>query len=807
MVVVQLAVFHANVAFVLDRYCVSDLISYCNIFCWTCLLRDAQFGLGGHCGYCSFCFDLLRVVASYCFSFGLYDVHDFSCVNVFGNARLVIESRGICRHVDVRTDGAIEMKNDGFAMDVTFSSGGRFNGIMFVNETHFDTLTDIVIDGGFVGKNPDNPNQTLQGATVFAGQTANHTTIDATATLTVNSGGKVSRTIGSGNLNVTWYGTAYDTVVQSNGYVKVMETGNIDGITVLSGGVLRSEQHESGSVDNLHIMSGGALESSYLRYGKSFVFDEGAILRGNIWNMANLTFAGTVDNSAAFITLDFSRRNASDGIMLGNIASLNNANMDLIVDSRQPHDSYAIASGAADFSGTITLRNTDGIMYGQLSLSRSRFVYNTEEYTLTLNESNELYLNISRYIPEADVILLYKRGQFVGSVESAYEVTVPVDEYEHMFVTSGGLVEGTEILSSGALTILEGGSALETHVGNNGEMNVLKGGTATDIYLDQKARLNIVEGSVDDITEINTWQANNINIFVTSGGTACNVSSARISLAAGGKLLSGTIDSANVSSGGLMEDVSVKGRITVYDGGVVSNASFAGDPATVSSGGLLSVGLISGATVYLSGGTGVELTMTSGALQVFSGGTASDAVLNVTYNSSAYAGRWYFGFFGHAFVSEGGVALHTRITGGTQLVLSGGVASRTELVSMGSEIVSDGAESIDAELTRGGKLFIRGGGVARNVYAQRNGAIIVSRFGVAESAVLESNNIMLVSSEGIVSDTLVKSGGKLYLREGAVMNGHLQAEDGAVIMVYDGATIDFDLSKGNSNTPFIDNFQ
>ena len=44
---------------------------------------------------------------------------------------------------------------------------------------------------------------------------------------------------------------------------------------------------------------------------------------------------------------------------------------------------------------------------------------------------------------DATGILLYKDGQLVGMAQSAYELTLPSDDYNHVFVVSCGLAEET----------------------------------------------------------------------------------------------------------------------------------------------------------------------------------------------------------------------------------------------------------------------------------------------------------------------------------------------------------------------------
>ena len=53
---------------------------------------------------------------------------------------------------------------------------------------------------------------------------------------------------------------------------------------------------------------------------------------------------------------------------------------------------------------------------------------------------------------DATGILLYKDGQLVGMAQYSYELTLPSEDYDHVFVVSCGLAEETHVNEGGKIT-------------------------------------------------------------------------------------------------------------------------------------------------------------------------------------------------------------------------------------------------------------------------------------------------------------------------------------------------------------------
>ena len=95
---------------------------------------------------------------------------------------------------------------------------------------------------------------------------------------------------------------------------------------------------------------------------------------------------------------------------------------------------------------------------------------------------------------DATGILLYKDGQLVDiSLQSSFGLTIPVDEYDHIFIASNGFVEEMHVNPGGSVTILDGGILKETQVGSGGYVTIQNGGSAEGLYTSQ-SHIEVLSG-------------------------------------------------------------------------------------------------------------------------------------------------------------------------------------------------------------------------------------------------------------------------------------------------------------------------
>jgi len=588
--------------------------------------------------------------------------------------------------------------------------------------------------------------------------------------------------------------------------------------------------------DEIIVQSGGLMNyTSIPQYASSVTLEEGVYLLG-VRIPVEINVQGTV---AGFErnTLNISKRKPEDGLMLNDWSLLTNvSSLSLYVGSDQADGTYRLLGNAAGFDGTISLVDCFDAAIGELLLENPELDYEFRRYSLLLNEANELCLTVSSSLPESAGILLYKDGQLVDdSLQTVYDFDVPTDDYNHMFVVSGGYAEEINVYSGGLLTVMSGGvvDAVMVHLGM---LEVSNGGKVKDLLLGNiNVTISVTGGEVDGIRD-NMYAGANAKLYVGEYGIVRNAETNGFrevivdsnglienSLVAYGKIIAlagGTVSKIH----GIWQgeaDISVYG--TSYD--VILNSPNA--VMFLHDGGKAFGTLLNGRDVVMtvSGGSAIETEVRSGFLHVSSGGTLKDTRLNGQYGETLAGGDFEYKILGEILVSEGGLSLGTKITAGSQTVSRGGIAERTEITSIGNMVVSNGGLASETSLSddgrmvvskgglasetnllNGGRLTVDHGGVARDVHASRYGVIDVGRFGLASSVVLDGYNMMLVSGSGRVEDVEVASGAEVYLYNGAVLGGRMQVAEGAVVYAFEGGTIDFDLSKASDTAPLFSDF-
>jgi len=111
------------------------------------------------------------------------------------------------------------------------------------------------------------------------------------------------------------------------------------------------------------------------------------------------------------------------------------------------------------------------------------------------------------------------------------------------------------------------------------------------------------------------------------------------------------------------------------------------------------------------------------------------------------------------------------------------------------------ADIISTGMTRDGVILeqdsmtVLNGGTVNNTDVKGTGKLYVSSGGTANSTTVNEYGRMYVSSGGMANNTTVNSGGNFYVSNGGTARGRLQFEGGAIVSMFAGAVLDFDLTR------------
>lgn len=262
---------------------------------------------------------------------------------------------------------------------------------------------------------------------------------------------------------------------------------------------------------------------------------------------------------------------------------------------------------------------------------------------------------------------------------------------------------------------------------------------------------------------VNTTVNEGGRMYVSSGGTANNTT-----LNASGRV--------NVSSGGTATVT------TVNSGGVVSLAGGSASGITVNASGI----------VYVSSGGKAAATefQSGGSMYVYAKGEVNTAIVNSG---------------GFLEVSSGGTASGVEVLegGGFRFAVAPGTCVQGTHTGSAFEM-KDGRIS-GYTVTSGGWLHVLKGGVADNATVQSNGVVWVSSGGRLAGATLCESGRVTVSSGGIAENTLVSSGGRIQVSSGGILTGSMSIANGGSVSAYEGAILDFDLTRVSAEAPALVN--
>ena len=369
-----------------------------------------------------------------------------------------------------------------------------------------------------------------------------------------------------------------------------------------------------------------------------------------------------------------------------------------------------------------------------------------------------------------------------GSVEvlsNGYAYRAMVSSGGSLIVEDGGIVNSTVMFSGGILDVLNGGSCYNATVSRGGFCIVNSGGSATDTVVKSGGTMTVSSGGSAFSTVVQSGA-----VGVETGATA-----SLTTIGAHGAIY--------VSSGGTAVDLVENGGCVYYKSGAViafaahafSGLSLTDDEATVH-----------------SGTTAVSTTVGSGGfLRVYSGGSATDTTA---------------GGQGRITVYSDGRASRTTLNdqGGCEVMFRGAITD-AEVNAGGSLVVYSRGSADGATVNSGGRFTVYEGGSAAGIV--ENGGYVSAAKGAvvafdshtvsalelaAASATVHAGTVaagwtvneggrMDVFDGGIADATAVNPSGTLNVYSGGRLAGRTTFGSGAAVSMFEGAVVDFDLTR------------
>ncbi len=330
-------------------------------------------------------------------------------------------------------------------------------------------------------------------------------------------------------------------------------------------------------------------------------------------------------------------------------------------------------------------------------------------------------------------------------------------QYDSMTVHSGGGANSTTLNSRGILYVKDNGTVLSTTINSAGYMYVSSGGTANITKVNFCGEMHIFSGGIANNTTVNSKGL----FYVSSGGTATDI---RVS--SGARLI------FYVAKDTYITGTSGSSVFEIKDG-IVSNYTVNGGSCFISSGGVVTSTTVIGTPdgpanlTIESGGTATDITVSSSTFfSVLSHGIAN----NTTVKSDSW-------------MDVEGTVNNTVISYGGELKVNvSGIANSTIISSGGSCIVYSGGTANDTTVYYGGKVLASG----------TKGIIYGGRL---NNTMISSGGCVIVDAIGRANNTTVRSGGSFLISSGGGIMGQTTIEDGAVVSMFSGARITFDISE------------
>jgi autotransporter passenger strand-loop-strand repeat protein len=678
--------------------------------------------------------------------------------------------------------------------------------------------TDIGLDSSTSGSGGFTSKSTI---VVFFGGVDSGRLVNSGITLGVfNNGATVEAIVGSGGNEFVYSGgISHDTVVSSGGSENVLSSGVSSETVVSSGG---SEYVFSGGVSRETVVSGGGLE----------LFKSGAVSSDTVISAgpqangvtATVEFEGSADadQSVVFsggggnlvlddpqdfhaVILGFSQ---GDELLLENVTSVASVNW-----------SNGVLAVTLSNAGTIDL-SLPG------DYSNQRFLYSSVQNSPGSPELFETVITVEPLtsggggsggsggvFSSGNTIVVYGSGVDVGRVLSSGQkeyvryggittgIVVSSGGYEYVscggeslgtiidgggfeIVSSGGVASDTVVNNGGSLIVSSGGSSVAATIDNGGSDYIAPRGTATGTVL-LSGGLEFVDGAATGTIISGGAQ------YVISGiATAAMIESGGVQFVQDNGWASGTLISSgsyqNIYQDGSAIDTVISGGGDQYVySGVASET-------TISSGGTQTIDLY---------GSALDTVISSGGIEILYLGAIASGVTVLNGGELVLAGGAVSGLT----LSNGGIEIDVAVSSGAtvtgvlvsgaipEVILSGGSAIDTDIVSSGDQTVYFGGVAISTTISEAYQDIY---GVASNTIVSGSGAgQYVYSTGVALDTIVDSGAGQFLYS-GTASDTTISSGGYQTLYYGGTASGTVVSNGGDQFIDYEGTATGTVVSAG-----------
>lgn len=371
-----------------------------------------------------------------------------------------------------------------------------------------------------------------------------------------------------------------------------------------------------------------------------------------------------------------------------------------------------------------------------------------------------------------------------------------------LVASSGGIANNT-IISSGVLNVSSGGEAYFTTLNTGGNVNVSSGGILSGATINGgllavcsrgvASNININEGGSMVIHSRGTATE-----VIENGGYVGITNGAKVSFSPNTFSGMELTNAVTIHSGTTANNITVKGIMEIYSGGVTNSTSVRdAGILRVYAGGVANSNLVSQSMEVYSDGCANNVYVGGGSLTIYSSGVANNielqfrSFLNISGGSASDT-------LVHStckmFISSGGVANNTQVDG-FLYVQSGGIANDTMIgsadgTSTGSMHISNGAVANNITIMNG-HVDVFDLGMAKGI-TLNNGLIIVSSGGKIENASINNHSIQ-IGSGGSGSDITINKNGNL------IVGGH------AIDIKENGGYVDIQHCTSASFSPNIFN--
>jgi len=651
------------------------------------------------------------------------------------------------------------------------SSGDLESGIILEN----DTMT--VLDGGIATETTVNYQGWLY---VSNGGTANSTTVNG-GSMSVNGTANSTTVNSRGEMYVSSGGIATDTMVNDENRLYVFSGGTANSTTV-SGGSMDVDGTANSTMVNggrFIVRNGGVASCITVHgggYGNSFLH----VSRGGTTNSTTINSGGRLNVSSGGMATEIIENGGYVSVEEGaNVTFVSNTFSSLILSSK---DSATVHSGTTANSTTIN-SGCKMDVYSGGTANNNTVNYKGWLYVSNGGVANETSVNSGGKLYVASggtAMTIIENGGHVEVAKGA-NVTFVSNSFSGLVLSnaaatlhSGTTANSTTVNSRGRLNVSSGGTANSTTVNAGGSMFVSSGGTATDIiWTPCEGHVHVDDGGiatfVSQYSGVYFGSNNQLLSHETVMDTMSVGSGCEMNVMTGGTANSAMVNewgSMYVSSGGTANSTMVNewGYLYVSSGGVANST-------TVNSGGYLSVD---------SGGTATNIITSSGASLGLT--VASDTYIQGTLDGVAFEMK-------NAFISG-----YTVRDGSYLEVYSGGMATDTMVNFNGRLVVSSGGTAVSTAINFGGGLAIYSGGWATGTIVSC-GYLGVNDSGFATDTEVYSDGQLQVNYRGRAINTIIYSEGHFDVYYGGKVAGRMQFESGAMVSMYEGAILDFDLTQ------------